>query len=130
MKRIIILMALLAVMIVGGSWMMEGCQEKLAPLGSIVPTAVPTATPIPSTQISDFQTFGTTANTNGTNINPTLTNVIPACLGFTEYLNPASPVNGVISPSTVVQKYGDAALGDTCLLYTSDAADDLLCVYL
>src|SRR5665213_1182916 len=113
MKRVIILMAILTVMMISGSWMMEGCQEKLAPLGSIVPTAIPTATPIPSTQVSDFQTFGTTANTTGVIINTTLTNLVAGCAGFTSYVNAAAPVNGVLNPTAVVQKYGDATLNDT-----------------
>jgi hypothetical protein len=113
MKRFIILMALFAVMVISGSWMMEGCQEKLAPLSSIVVTATETSTPIPSTQVSDFQTFGTTANTTGVIINPTLTNLVAGSQGFTNYIPAAAPVNGVINPTAVVQSYGDAALGDT-----------------
>src|ERR1035438_9897718 len=49
------------VMIVSGSWMMEGCQEKLAPLSSVVATA----TPVPADNIiSLFYNNTTKMNTN------------------------------------------------------------------
>jgi hypothetical protein len=61
MKKVVILIALAMVMIVSGSWMMEGCQEKLAPLSSIVPTA----TPVPANNIiSLFSNNTTSMNTN------------------------------------------------------------------
>src|ERR1700677_6283 len=61
MKKVVILIALSIVVIVSGSWMMEGCQEKLAPLSSIVPTA----TPLPADNIiSLFSNNTTNMNTN------------------------------------------------------------------
>jgi hypothetical protein len=61
MKKVVILIAFSMVMIVSASWMMEGCQEKLAPLSSIVPTATPVP---PNNIISLFSNNTTNMNTN------------------------------------------------------------------
>lgn len=64
MKKVIILMAFLTVMIISASWMMEGCQEKLAPLSSIVVTATLTPTPMPTSAISNFQSGSVSMNSS------------------------------------------------------------------
>ena len=108
MKKVIVLIGFFSIMIASSSLiMMEGCNEKLATLASIVVTATETATAIPTTQVSDFQSFGTASNGAGVIINPTLENYVSGCAGFTTYVNPAAPVNGVLNPSAVVQSgYG------------------------
>jgi hypothetical protein len=61
MKKVVIFIVFSAVMMISASWMMEGCQEKLAPLGSIVATATPV---IPDNIISVFYNNTTKMNTN------------------------------------------------------------------
>jgi hypothetical protein len=61
MKKAVVLIIFSAVMMVSTSWMMEGCQEKLAPLSSIVATATPV---IPDNIISVFYNNSTFMNSN------------------------------------------------------------------
>jgi hypothetical protein len=110
MKKVIVLAVFLAVMITSAGLMMEGCEGKIATLAAIVVTATETATPIPATQVSDFQSFGIGSNGTGVIINPTLVNYVSGSAGFTTYVNPSAPTNGVLNPSAVVQSgYGNGS---------------------
>ncbi len=61
MKKIVIFVIFSAIVGITAGWMMEGCQEKLAPLASIVPTA----TPLPADNIISLFNLNTTKmNTN------------------------------------------------------------------
>jgi hypothetical protein len=61
MKKVIIFVVCSTVMSLTASWMMEGCQEKLAPIASIVVTA----TPLPANNIISLFNVGTfKMNTN------------------------------------------------------------------